>query len=178
MKGCFTGLIRCCMFNFSIYIFSRQIPYHSHLLTTPLFPPRDRIERATLTGENRQVILTGLQAPFALTVYKQDIFWTDWTEKAIFRAGKDDGSSITVLAKNMQYRPNDIHAFSAHKQENCSSPCLQFNGGCSHVCVPGESRLLLVGVTEHSAKTAFKVMQHNHRESYKSYNAGDLAGKI
>lgn len=97
----------------------------------------DRIERATLTGENRQVILTGLQYPFALTVYKQDIFWTDWTEKAIYRAGKDDGSGITVLARNMQHRPNDIHAFSAHKQENCSSPCLQFNGGCSHVCVPG-----------------------------------------
>ncbi|XP_053722161.1 low-density lipoprotein receptor-related protein 2 [Synchiropus splendidus] len=97
----------------------------------------DKIERATLTGQNREVIVQGVQYPFAMTVFKQDIFWTDWTEKGVFRAGKDDGSGLTVLAQDLQYRPNDIHVYAASKQEMCSSPCQQFNGGCSHVCVAG-----------------------------------------
>lgn len=102
---------------------------------------RDRIERATLTGENRQVIMQGVQYPFAMTVFKQDIFWTDWTERAVFRAGKDDGSGFAVLAQDMQYRPNDIHVYAASKQESCSSSCQQFNGGCSHICVSGKNIL-------------------------------------
>ncbi|XP_015230707.1 PREDICTED: low-density lipoprotein receptor-related protein 2-like [Cyprinodon variegatus] len=97
----------------------------------------DKIERATLTGQNRQVILQGVKYPFSMTVFKQDIFWTDWTDRAVFRAGKDDGSGVTVLAQDMQYRPNDIHVYSGSKQEECSSFCQQFNGGCSHICVSG-----------------------------------------
>uniref|UniRef100_A0A7N8XVY7 Low-density lipoprotein receptor-related protein 2 n=1 Tax=Mastacembelus armatus TaxID=205130 RepID=A0A7N8XVY7_9TELE len=97
----------------------------------------DKIERATLTGQNRQVIIQGVVYPYALTVFQQDVFWTDWTERSVLRAGKDDGSGYAVLARELQYKPNDIHVFAASKQESCSSSCLQFNGGCSHVCVPG-----------------------------------------
>ncbi|KAJ0015964.1 hypothetical protein NQD34_014254 [Periophthalmus magnuspinnatus] len=99
----------------------------------------DKIERSTLTGANRQVILLGVQYPFSLTVYKQDIFWTDWTERGVFRAGKEDGSDFAVLAQELQYRPNDIHVYSPAKQESCNNTCMQFNGGCSHVCVSGPS---------------------------------------
>uniref|UniRef100_A0A3B3E196 Low-density lipoprotein receptor-related protein 2 n=1 Tax=Oryzias melastigma TaxID=30732 RepID=A0A3B3E196_ORYME len=98
----------------------------------------DKIERATLTGENRQVIIQGVIYPFALAVFQQDIFWTDWTERAVFRAGKEDGSSFATLAQDLQYRPNDIHVYAASKQENCSSFCQQFNGGCSHIPVGPE----------------------------------------
>ncbi|XP_028331825.1 low-density lipoprotein receptor-related protein 2 [Gouania willdenowi] len=98
---------------------------------------QDKIERSTLTGENRQVIVQGVQYPFAMTVFQQDIFWTDWTERGVFRAGKDDGSGFVALAQDLQYRPNDIHVYSASKQEVCSSSCQQFNGGCSHICVSG-----------------------------------------
>ena len=84
-------------------------------------------------------MIVGLtQYPFAVTVYKQDIFWTDWTTRSVYRASKDDGSDVAVLREGLQYRPNDIHVFSSSKQETCASPCQQFNGGCSHVCVPGK----------------------------------------
>ncbi len=132
------------LYVFLIYNALQQILYCSHFLTTPLLPLRDQIERATLNGENRQVILQGLPYPFSLTVFQQDVFWTDWTEKSIFRAGKDDGSDVTVLARDLEHRPNDIHVFAASRQEECTSHCLQFNGGCSHICVSGKSRLLLV----------------------------------
>lgn len=112
-------------------------------MTSSLVPTRDKIERATLTGENRQIIMHGVPYPYAMTVFQQDIFWTDWTENAVFRAQKDGGSGFAVLAQDLQYRPNDIHVYAASKQESCSSPCQQFNGGCSHICVSGKSRLLI-----------------------------------
>jgi low density lipoprotein-related protein 2 len=109
------------------------------LFSTP-FPLtiRDKIERSTLTGESRQVIMRGVQYPYAMTVFQQDIYWTDWTTRAVYRAGKDDGSGFTVLVQELQYRPKDIHVYAGSKQQACSSPCQQFNGGCSHVCVPGQ----------------------------------------
>lgn len=85
--------------------------------------------------------MQGLSYPFGMTVYKQDIFWTDWTERGVFRASKNDGSGFTVLAQNLEYLPRDIHVHAESKQEICSSFCQQFNGGCSHVCVSGKSRL-------------------------------------
>lgn len=106
---------------------------------------RDKIERSSLTGENRQVILHGVQYPFAMTVFQQDIFWTDWTTRSVHRARKDDGSGLTAMTDRLQYRPNDIHVFAESKQESCSSPCQQFNGGCSHICVPGKGRLVDTG---------------------------------
>lgn len=112
---------------------------HSLLLIPCLKIPRDKIERSTLTGENRQVILHGVQFPYGLTVYQQDIFWTDWAERSVFRAQKDDGSGFTVLAKDLLHQPNDIRVYSPSKQETCSSFCQQFNGGCSHTCVSGKS---------------------------------------
>lgn len=113
-------------------------------MTASLLLNRDKIERATLTGENRQIIVHGVLYPYAMTVFQQDIFWTDWTERAIFRARKDGGSGFAVLAQDMQYRPNDIHVYTGSKQEMCSSSCQQFNGGCSHICVSGKSGHLTV----------------------------------
>lgn len=112
---------------------------HRHLTTFFFFQFRDKIERSTLTGEDRQVILHGVHFPYAITVYQQDIFWTDLAEKSVFRAQKDDGSGFTVLAKDLLQQPNDIHVYSPSKQEACSSFCQQFNGGCSHTCVSGRS---------------------------------------
>lgn len=146
-----------CMFSFLTYTVLQQIQYCWHFLKTPLLPPvscRDKIERATLTGKNRQVILRGVQYPYAMTVFQQDIFWTDWTERGVLRAGKDDGSGFAVLAQDLQYRPNDIHVFAASKQQSCSSSCQQFNGGCSNVCVPGKCRLFLVGATTQGTESS------------------------
>ncbi|XP_059387967.1 low-density lipoprotein receptor-related protein 2 [Carassius carassius] len=97
----------------------------------------DKIERASLTGENREIILSQTQYPFSVTVFQQDIYWTDWNTRIVYRANKGDGSGLTIMATDLQYRPNDINVFSASRQESCSSPCQLFNGGCSHVCVPG-----------------------------------------
>ncbi len=51
----------------------------------------DKIERSDLLGNNRHVIknLTEIEGfhfhPFDLAVYKDEIYWTDWRFKAVFR---------------------------------------------------------------------------------------------
>ncbi|XP_051792178.1 low-density lipoprotein receptor-related protein 2 [Erpetoichthys calabaricus] len=97
------------------------------------------IERSSLTGANRQVIVGKAFYPFAMTVYQQHIFWTDWDTRSIYRANKDDGSGLTVLLRSIEYRPHDIHISTPSRQQKCGSACEQFNGGCSHVCVSGPS---------------------------------------
>uniref|UniRef100_A0A671PYM9 EGF-like domain-containing protein n=1 Tax=Sinocyclocheilus anshuiensis TaxID=1608454 RepID=A0A671PYM9_9TELE len=96
-----------------------------------------KIERCSLTGTNREVIVSTAIYPFAMTVYDQHIYWTDWNTRSIYRANKHDGSNQRVMLQNLPSRPMDIHVLSNSKQQQCSSPCEQFNGGCSHICTPG-----------------------------------------
>ncbi|KAG8559732.1 hypothetical protein GDO81_017431 [Engystomops pustulosus] len=96
-----------------------------------------KIERCSLTGANREVVVSTAIYPFAMTLYDQHIYWTDWNTRSIYRANKHDGSDQIVMIQNLPQRPMDIHVLSKNKQEQCASPCDQFNGGCSHICAPG-----------------------------------------
>ncbi|XP_019409279.1 PREDICTED: low-density lipoprotein receptor-related protein 2 [Crocodylus porosus] len=96
-----------------------------------------KIERCTLTGTNREVIVNTALRPFAMTLFDQHIYWTDWNTRSIYRANKYDGSDQITMIMNLPQRPLDIHVWSKSKQHQCSNPCNQFNGGCSHVCAPG-----------------------------------------
>ncbi|XP_019378305.1 PREDICTED: low-density lipoprotein receptor-related protein 2 [Gavialis gangeticus] len=96
-----------------------------------------KIERCTLTGTNREVIVNTALRPFAMTLFDQHIYWTEWNTRSIYRANKYDGSDQITMITNLPQRPMDIHVWSKSKQHQCSNPCNQFNGGCSHVCAPG-----------------------------------------
>uniref|UniRef100_A0A803VR23 Low-density lipoprotein receptor-related protein 2 n=1 Tax=Ficedula albicollis TaxID=59894 RepID=A0A803VR23_FICAL len=96
-----------------------------------------KIERCTLTGTNREVIVSTALHPFAMTVFDQHIYWTDWNTRSIYRANKYDGSDQIVMIMNLPQRPMDIHVWAKSKQQQCMNPCNQFNGGCSHICAPG-----------------------------------------
>ncbi|XP_077472512.1 low-density lipoprotein receptor-related protein 2a isoform X9 [Stigmatopora argus] len=96
-----------------------------------------KIERSSLTGSNREVIVSTAIYPFAMAMFGQFIYWTDWNTRSIYRANKHDGSDQTAMVQNLPSRPMDIHVLASGKQLQCISPCEQFNGGCSHVCTPG-----------------------------------------
>uniref|UniRef100_A0A3Q2ZKI3 EGF-like domain-containing protein n=1 Tax=Hippocampus comes TaxID=109280 RepID=A0A3Q2ZKI3_HIPCM len=97
-----------------------------------------KIERASLTGSNREVIVSTAIYPFAMAMFGQFIYWTDWNTRSIYRANKHDGSDQMVMIQNLPSRPMDIHVLASGKQQQCTSPCEQFNGGCSHICTPAE----------------------------------------
>ncbi|XP_010219077.1 PREDICTED: low-density lipoprotein receptor-related protein 2, partial [Tinamus guttatus] len=96
-----------------------------------------RIERCTLTGTNREIVVSTALHPFAMTLFDQHIYWTDWNTRSIYRANKYDGSDQIVMIMNLPQRPMDIHVWAKSKQQQCTNPCNQFNGGCSHICAPG-----------------------------------------
>ncbi|TNN64423.1 Low-density lipoprotein receptor-related protein 2 [Liparis tanakae] len=96
-----------------------------------------KIERCSLTGSNREVIVSTAIYPFAMTMFGQFIYWTDWNTRSIYRASKHDGSDQRVMIQNLPSRPMDVHVLASRKQQQCDSPCQQFNGGCSHICTPG-----------------------------------------
>ncbi|XP_048725147.2 low-density lipoprotein receptor-related protein 2 isoform X1 [Caretta caretta] len=96
-----------------------------------------KIERCSLSGSNREVIISTALYPFAMTLFDQHIYWTDWNTRSIYRANKYDGSDQIVMIMNLPQRPMDIHVWSKSKQQQCINPCNQFNGGCSHICAPG-----------------------------------------
>ncbi|XP_072435639.1 low-density lipoprotein receptor-related protein 2a isoform X3 [Chiloscyllium punctatum] len=96
-----------------------------------------KIERCSLTGTDREVIVSTAIYPFAVTLYDEYLYWTDWNTRSIYRVNKHDGADQTVMIQNLPNRPMDIHVMSENKQQQCSNPCDQFNGGCSHICTPG-----------------------------------------
>lgn len=100
---------------------------------------RQKIERSTLTGTQREVIVNTVFHPFSLTLYGQYIYWTDWNTKKIYRANKYDGSGQMAMTMSFPFRPNGIRVVVKNHQQQCSNPCSEFNGGCSHICAPGKA---------------------------------------
>ncbi|MBZ3890926.1 Low-density lipoprotein receptor-related protein 2 [Sciurus carolinensis] len=96
-----------------------------------------RIERSTLTGMDREVIVSTAFHSFGLTLYGQFIYWTDFYTKKIYRANKYDGSGLMAMTPSLPVRPKGISTVRKNEQQQCSNPCDQFNGGCSHICAPG-----------------------------------------
>ena len=85
------------------------------------------------SGNNRKVVVLGLAHPFALTLYMETLYWTDWSTKAIHSFNSKTGQRRKILGG--QLTPMDIHVYSADRQLTTETPCDTDNGGCSHLCL-------------------------------------------
>ena len=74
------------------------------------------IECANLDGTNRRVVASGLPMPFALTQYKDYIYWTDHELNSIYRANKTNGLDQTKIKSHPDYI-TDILVFHSSRQE-------------------------------------------------------------
>lgn len=94
---------------------------------------KDKIERCNLEGKDRHVLLKGTpQHPFALAIYGDYVFWTDWIVHGVLRANKSTGDHL-VKVRDAE-RPMGIVVI-APDSENCmKDPCSVVNGGCSDIC--------------------------------------------
>lgn len=67
------------------------------------------IECATFDGTDRKKVITkGLPHPFAITLFEDAIYWTDWHTKSISTANKDTGMGYKVVHAGLHF-PMDIH---------------------------------------------------------------------
>ncbi|XP_061637060.1 sortilin-related receptor isoform X1 [Phyllopteryx taeniolatus] len=57
----------------------------------------DRIERADLTGGQRRILFEGLPHPYAIAVFKNDLYWDDWSRMGIFKAPKTGTQSNELI---------------------------------------------------------------------------------
>ena len=81
------------------------------------------IAKANFDGSSRekifktpsQCILANQAHPFALTLYENKIYWTDWTSRGIHATNNNSGMRCQMVWSTT-YKPMDIHAYEPKKQ--------------------------------------------------------------
>ena len=59
--------------------------------------------------------LPGLPHPFALTLFEDELYWTDWQTKSINRANKVTGTDVEMVRNHLHF-PMDIHILHHQRQ--------------------------------------------------------------
>ncbi|XP_064634178.1 low-density lipoprotein receptor-related protein 4-like isoform X2 [Lineus longissimus] len=94
------------------------------------------IECSDLDGANRRTIIDhGLPHPFAITIFEDELYWTDWHTKSIYKANKFNGNGVETVKTRLHF-PMDIHTWHPQRQPDGVNKCGTDNGGCSHLCLP------------------------------------------
>lgn len=94
----------------------------------------DKIERADYDGTHRVVLAHSTpKHPFAITVYKNYLYFTDWVLHAVVRVNKFSGGDVTWLRKDIG-RLMGIVAVQNTTTDCIASPCMVLNGGCEDAC--------------------------------------------
>nr|XP_045622888.1 low-density lipoprotein receptor-related protein 2-like isoform X5 [Procambarus clarkii] len=97
---------------------------------------KEKIERSYLNGTKRELLISATIYPFAITVHKNYIYWTDLQLRGVFRAEKYTGGDMVEMVRRLEESPRDIHVFSAERQTCETNLCEINNGGCAQSCHP------------------------------------------
>lgn len=101
----------------------------------------DSIHVVDYDGNNPRALLRKIKSlghPFAITLYENNLFWTDWKTNFISTASKFNGSETKGHIQRHQTRLFDIKVFHPSRQprvEDALNPCALDNGHCSHLCL-------------------------------------------
>nr|QNH85211.1 low density lipoprotein receptor [Takifugu rubripes] len=79
-----------------------------------------------------------LSHPISLTVFQNQVFWTDMDHSAVMSANRLTGRDIRTLAVELD-QPEDIILYHDLKQPTGTNWCSQgngLNGGCEFLCLP------------------------------------------
>ncbi len=83
-----------------------------------------------------------LRQPFAVSFFRQSLYWTDWKDRHIHTYNSTTSSSSPSLLRfRHQLDPMDIKVFEPDRQPVLAPeelPCAEDNGGCSHLCLPAD----------------------------------------
>ncbi|XP_052860473.1 low-density lipoprotein receptor-related protein 4-like [Anopheles cruzii] len=100
------------------------------------------IESANFDGKARRKILSNnLPHPFALALFEDSMYWTDWHTKTISSASKVNGRGFRVVHEGLHF-PMGIQSYHPSRQPDYPNRCPADplpggrRGGCSHLCLP------------------------------------------
>jgi len=97
----------------------------------------DKIETCDMDGTHRVVLISASpQHPFALAIWKNNVYWTDWVARSVFRADKYTGQQVVQIRKVVQ-RPMGIVVAAGDLLECPVDNCSIDNGGCppGYTCI-------------------------------------------
>lgn len=100
----------------------------------------DFIACSDLDGHNRKTILSRAQNPlinlhhiFAIAVWEDRIYWTDWETKSIESCHKDRGNNCSTVLTTI-HRPMDIRVYHSYRQRPAKyNPCA--SAECDTLCL-------------------------------------------
>lgn len=101
------------------------------------------IESCFYDGSHRRpVLLEGVRHAFAITLFENKLYWSEWETRSIFSTDKGVGRVIRQVGttnvtqvKTDLFRPMDLHVVHAVRQQSASNPCAVDNGGCEFLCL-------------------------------------------
>ncbi|KFD53736.1 hypothetical protein M513_05441 [Trichuris suis] len=118
----------------------------------------DSIHTVDYDGRDHHLVLSGndfLSHPFAISIFEDFVYWTDWRVSSIVRANKWNGTNVQII-QGTSAQPFDIEVMHPSRQpKSIKSPCGVHNGGCSHYC-------LLESSSTYSCKCPY--MYHLHKD--------------
>lgn len=99
----------------------------------------DFIAVCDYTGNRRKVILNREINPmaklhhiFAIAVWEDRVYWSDWETKSIESCHKDHGNDCTTLLHTI-HRPMDIRVYHPYRQQPTANPCA--DSVCERLCL-------------------------------------------
>jgi low density lipoprotein-related protein 2 len=99
-----------------------------------------RVISIDVFGGNNKVILSeenGISRPKALGVMASRLFYMDPIYEKLVRVDLPNGNNPKTILENEP----DLKTFMIYrKRQMIDHPCLQNNGGCEQICLPGESK--------------------------------------
>nr|XP_018901907.1 PREDICTED: prolow-density lipoprotein receptor-related protein 1 [Bemisia tabaci] len=98
----------------------------------------DSIQTVNYDGSDFREVMKGhetLTHPFAISLFDNYVYWTDWRTNSVIRSNKWNGSDVFVIQRTLT-QPFDIKVLHPTRQpRGASNPCEKDNGGCSHLCL-------------------------------------------
>ena len=80
---------------------------------------KDYIAFCRYDGSGHYTVLSedpAIQHPFAMSLFENYVYWTDWTKQRVVRAEKLHGGNVTVLHTHASFRFMDIHTVHPLRQ--------------------------------------------------------------
>lgn len=91
------------------------------------------IESADWDGKNRHVVVnSNIYQPYAVALYENYVYWSDWSTGEIRRAHKLTGENQTLTHSKLDFTASLLVYYES--RQTGTNPCRLNNGGCQHLC--------------------------------------------